>query len=51
MLVCGAREVESEQVALRTRKGEDLGQLGVEELIQRLQAEVNSRELPASDQE
>ncbi|MBL93498.1 MAG: threonine--tRNA ligase [Myxococcales bacterium] len=51
MLVCGAREVESEQVALRTRKGEDLGQLGVDELIQRLQAEVNSRELPASDKE
>ncbi len=47
MLVCGAKEVEAGVVALRTRKGEDLGQLALEKVIDRLQSEIEERQLPA----
>ena len=45
MLVCGAREVESGQVAVRTREGEDLGATELEALIARLLEEASSRRL------
>ena len=42
LLVVGDREVESNHVAVRTRTGEDLGSMPLEQLLQRLQAEVAS---------
>jgi threonyl-tRNA synthetase len=43
LLVAGDREMQSGQVAVRTRKGEDLGSMPMQDLIDRLAAEVNSR--------
>ncbi len=43
MLVVGAREEESGQVALRLRTGEDLGAVGVGEVAQRISELVRSR--------
>ena len=43
LLVVGDREVENEQVAVRTRSGEDLGTMGVEEFVALLQEDVASR--------
>jgi threonyl-tRNA synthetase len=43
LLVAGDREMQSGQVAVRTRKGEDLGSMPLQDLIDRLAAEVNSR--------
>jgi len=42
LLIVGDKEVASKQVAVRTRKGEDLGQMSLEALIQRLKGEVAS---------
>ncbi len=43
MLVCGDKEVEAGKIAVRTRKGADLGSYPVEELIARLTQEVQTR--------
>ena len=43
LLVAGEREMQSGQVAVRTRKGEDLGSMPIQTLIDRLKAEVDSR--------
>lgn len=43
LLVAGEREMQSGQLAVRTRKGEDLGSMPLEMLATRLQAEVKSR--------
>jgi threonyl-tRNA synthetase len=43
LLVAGEREMQSGQVAVRTRKGEDLGSMPLQALIQRLKAEVDSK--------
>jgi threonyl-tRNA synthetase len=40
LLVIGDREAETNTVAVRTRSGEDLGTLSVDELVQRLSEEV-----------
>ncbi len=45
MLVCGDKEVEAGAIAVRTRKGEDLGQIKVEDFIARLGHEVTERTL------
>jgi threonyl-tRNA synthetase len=45
MLVIGDKEVESGQVAVRTRKGDDLGTLPVDEVISRLSEEVAKRSI------
>ncbi len=46
MLVCGDKEVESGKVAVRTRRGKDLGSMDVEnEVIEKLQQEIRSRSL------
>lgn len=45
LLVVGDREVQSRQVALRDRGGKDLGPIGIEDLVERLRAEVVSRGL------
>ena len=39
LLIVGDKEVASNQVAVRTRKGEDLGQMPLEALIERLKGE------------
>jgi threonyl-tRNA synthetase len=38
-VVVGDKEVAARQVAVRTRRGEDLGRMTVEDLISRLKAE------------
>jgi threonyl-tRNA synthetase len=43
LLIAGEREMQSGQVAVRTRKGEDLGSMPLQDLIDRLAAEVESR--------
>lgn len=43
LIVVGDREVESGQVAVRTRTGEDLGALPVEEFVGQLQKDVQAR--------
>ncbi|MGL5030413.1 MAG: threonine--tRNA ligase [Aeromonas sp.] len=43
MLVCGDKEVEADKIAVRTRKGTDLGTYPVEEFIALLTQEVQTR--------
>ena len=43
MLVCGDKEVEAGKVAVRTRKGQDLGIFDVEELSLLIQQEIHTR--------
>jgi threonyl-tRNA synthetase len=43
LLVVGDREMENASVAVRTRSGEDLGTMSVEEFLEKLAAEVESR--------
>ena len=45
MLVSGDKEVESGKVAVRTRRGKDLGSMDVNEVIEKLQQEIRSRSL------
>ncbi|MGL5284267.1 MAG: His/Gly/Thr/Pro-type tRNA ligase C-terminal domain-containing protein, partial [Plesiomonas shigelloides] len=45
MLVCGDKEVEGGKVAVRTRRGKDLGSMNVDEFIAHLKQEVRSRNL------
>jgi threonyl-tRNA synthetase len=44
MLVCGAREAESETVSLRHRSGDDAGALPLERVVTELGREINARE-------
>ena len=43
LLVAGEREMQNGQVAVRTRKGEDLGSMPISDLIARLKAEVEAK--------
>jgi len=43
LLIAGEREMQSGQVAVRTRKGEDLGSMPLQAFIERLQGEVKTR--------
>ena len=45
MLVCGDKEVESGKVAVRTRRGKDLGSVDVNEFKEKLLQEIRSRSL------
>ncbi|MBW7984076.1 threonine--tRNA ligase [Enterobacillus tribolii] len=45
MLVCGDKEVESGKVAVRTRRGKDLGTMDVSDVIEKLLHEIRSRSL------
>jgi threonyl-tRNA synthetase len=45
LLVVGDREIEQESVAVRTRSGEDLGSIGLEEFAQRVADEADRRVL------
>jgi threonyl-tRNA synthetase len=40
LLVAGEREMQNGHVAVRTRKGEDLGSMSLEAFIERIQAEI-----------
>ncbi len=42
LLVAGDREVENEQVAVRTRTGDDIGVLSIDEFISNIKAEIAS---------
>jgi len=44
MFVCGDKEVEAGQVAVRTRKGADLGTFKLEDIVSRVQNEIRTRE-------
>lgn len=43
LLVAGEREMQAGHVAVRTRKGEDLGSMPITELIARLKAEIEAK--------
>ena len=43
LLVAGEREMQTGHVAVRTRKGEDLGSMPIEALIERLKAEIETK--------
>jgi len=43
LLVVGDREADADTLAVRTRGGEDLGTMSVDDFVQRLQAEIASR--------
>jgi threonyl-tRNA synthetase len=43
LLVAGEREMQAGHVAVRTRKGEDLGSMPIDALIERLKAEVETK--------
>ncbi|WP_032093875.1 threonine--tRNA ligase [Necropsobacter rosorum] len=45
MLVCGDKEIEAGKVAVRTRKGQDLGTFTVEAFLDMLKKQVRNREL------
>lgn len=45
MIVCGAKEVESNVITIRTRKGVDLGQMTIDDFINRINQEVEARSL------
>jgi threonyl-tRNA synthetase len=42
-VVCGDKEVQANKVAVRNRKGEDLGQMSVAEFVERLKREVQMK--------
>lgn len=43
LLIVGEKELEARQVAVRTRKGEDLGSMSIKSLIDRLNQEVQTK--------
>ena len=52
MVVCGAREAEQGKVAVRTRKGADLGTMTVEDLIKLIKSDIIQRKnMPDADVE
>ncbi len=45
MLVCGDKEMEAGEIAVRTRKGVDLGKFKVTDLVEKLRKEISTRVL------
>lgn len=45
MIVCGAKEEESNTIAVRTRKGKDLGTMSVIDLIKLIKSDIISRQI------
>jgi threonyl-tRNA synthetase len=43
LLVVGDKEVEQQEVAVRTRKGEDLGKFSIDDFVARVSAEIKDR--------
>jgi threonyl-tRNA synthetase len=42
-VICGDKEVQANKVAVRNRKGKDLGQMTVAEFVERLKREVQAK--------
>src|SRR5574344_767342 len=52
LVVCGAREAEQGKVAVRTRKGADLGTMSIEDLIKLVKSDIIQRKnMPDADVE
>ncbi|MDP8163209.1 threonine--tRNA ligase [Pasteurella skyensis] len=51
MLVCGDKEIAEGKVAVRTRKGKDLGSISVDEFVQMLKTQVRNRDLKLFEEE
>jgi threonyl-tRNA synthetase len=52
LVVCGAREAEQGKVAVRTRKGADLGTMSIEDLIKLVKSDIIMRKnMPDADLE
>ncbi|AWX15382.1 threonine--tRNA ligase [Mergibacter septicus] len=51
MLVCGDKEIEAGKVAVRTRKGQDLGSFTIDEFLACLKTQVKNRELKLLNEE
>lgn len=45
MLVCGDKEIAEGKIAVRTRKGQDLGSINVDEFVENLKQQVRRRDL------
>jgi threonyl-tRNA synthetase len=43
LLVVGDKEMEANEIAIRTRSGEDLGKMSVDDFITKLDEEVKNR--------
>lgn len=43
IVVIGDKEIEAEKIAVRARGNEDLGQIGVEEFVKRIQSEITNK--------
>ncbi|ASK78811.1 threonine--tRNA ligase [Paraphotobacterium marinum] len=50
MLVCGAQEVASSEVAVRTTKGKDLGKFKIDDFIDYILSEIKDRKLNFSEE-
>jgi len=42
-LVVGDQEVEANEVAVRTRKGDDLGKINVDDFVSQIKEEISTR--------
>ena len=52
LVVCGSREAEQGKVAVRTRKGADLGSMSIEDLINLVKSDIIQRKnMPDADVE
>ncbi|AWX13436.1 threonine--tRNA ligase [Mergibacter septicus] len=51
MLVCGDKEIEAGKVAVRTRKGQDLGSFTIDEFLVCLKTQIKNRELKLLNEE
>ncbi|MBV7387606.1 threonine--tRNA ligase [Pasteurellaceae bacterium TAE3-ERU1] len=51
MLVCGDKEMAEGKIAVRTRKGKDLGAIAVDEFVEQLKQQVHNRELKLTGEE
>jgi threonyl-tRNA synthetase len=45
MLVIGDKEVEAGEVAVRTRKGEDLGKFAIDDFISKISEEIHQKKI------
>jgi threonyl-tRNA synthetase len=45
VLVVGDKEIEAGEIAVRSRKGDDLGKMSIDEFIAHANAEVSSKQI------
>lgn len=48
MIIIGDKEIQAKTVAIRTRQGEDLGQLHLENFLQKVKNEINDRSIESN---